>query len=122
MVICPIVPTSTTKLIAFLVLALNPGRPYDDDYRRFIHSLTVQITTPQLSAALLREEVERRTRISRQQTIDGDRLSKELWESEQKFTRFATRAPTGLAIVDENGVCLFANGKFVSLPVTQWVG
>jgi PAS domain-containing protein len=111
MVICPVVPTRTNRVIAFLVLALNPGRPYDDDYRDFIHALTEQITTAQFSAAPLREEAERRTRISRQQTIDTERLSKELLQSEQKFTRFATRAPTGFAIFDGEGICRFANGK-----------
>ncbi|PVH76512.1 hypothetical protein DL98DRAFT_592105 [Cadophora sp. DSE1049] len=95
----PIIPNDTTSLLAFLVIGLNPRRPFDDDYRSFLISLTQQVTTPQLSAVILREEVERRQSLARQEALDRDRLSRELSESETKFARFATRAPIGLAVL-----------------------
>jgi len=108
---CPIVPTNSGKALAFLVIALNPRRPYDDDYRQFINLVTQQVTTPQLSAVILREEVERRAALARQEALDRDRLSKELSEAETKFARFATRAPIGLAILGVDGLALSANGE-----------
>jgi PAS domain-containing protein len=97
------------------VIALNPRRPYDDDYRGFLHLLTQQVTTPQLSAVIFREEVDRRQQLARTETMERERLSKELSESETKFARFATRAPIGLAILRPDGYSLSANGKYATL-------
>jgi hypothetical protein len=91
---------------------LNPRRPYDEDYRGFVNLLTQQITMPQLSAVILRLEVERRQQLARQEALDRERLYKELSESESKFARFATRAPIGLAILKPDGTALSANGRF----------
>jgi hypothetical protein len=109
-VVCPIVPTNSRNVLAFLVMALNPRRPYDEDYRGFVHLLTQQVTTPQLSAAMLREEVERRQQLEYQEALDRERLYKELSESESKFARFARRAPIGLGILKPDGTALSANG------------
>lgn len=112
MVVCPIIPTNSCNVLALLVIALNPRRPYDEDYRGFVNLLTQQITMPQLSAVILRLEVERRQQLARQEALDRERLYKELSESESKFARFATRAPIGLAILKPDGTALSANGRF----------
>ena len=106
---------NSRNVLAFLVMALNPRRPYDDDYKAFVHLLTQQVTTPQLSAVILREEVERQQKLERQEALDRERLYKELSESESKFARFATRAPIGLAILKPDGTALSANGKLFLL-------
>ena len=111
---------NSRNVLAFLVMALNPRRPYDDDYKAFVHLLTQQVTTPQLSAVILREEVERRQQLEGQEALDRERLYKELSESESKFARFATRAPIGLAILKPDGTALSANGKlFLLLSLQQ---
>jgi hypothetical protein len=61
---------NSRSVLAFLVMALNPRRPYDEDYKGFMHLLTQQVTTPQLSAVILREEVERRQLLERQEALD----------------------------------------------------
>ncbi len=126
-VACPIIPTESDDILGFLVLALNPHRPFDDDYRGFLHLLTQQVTQPQLSAVILREEVERRQQLARQEAIDRARISRELSESETKFARFASRAPIGLAILTPDGLALSANplwreltGLGVGSPAGQW--
>lgn len=108
-VVCPIIPTDSNSVLAFLIVALNPRRPYDDDYRGFINLLTQQVTMPELSAVILREEVQRRQQISREEALDRDRLYRELSEAETKFARFATRAPIGLGILTPEGIALSAN-------------
>jgi hypothetical protein len=108
-VVCPIIPTDSCNVLAFLVIALNPRRPYDDEYRTFLQLLTQQVTIPQLSAVILREEIERRQLVAKQEALDRDRLYQELSDSETKFARFATRAPIGLAILKANGLALSAN-------------
>ncbi|PBP17289.1 M2QJ, histidine kinase-group XI protein [Diplocarpon rosae] len=105
----PIIPTDSDNVLALLAVGLNPRRPYDEDYRNFLVTLTQQVTTPQLSAVILREEVERRQLLARKEALDRDRLSKELSDDETKFARFATRAPVGLAILSPDGSALSAN-------------
>jgi hypothetical protein len=105
-VVCPIIPTDSNSVLAFLVIAPNPLRPYEAN---FLHHLTQQVTMPQLSAVILREEIERRQLLAKQEAIDLDRLYRELSDSETKFARFATRAPIGLAILKTNGLALSAN-------------
>jgi PAS domain-containing protein len=116
-VVCPIIPTNTESALAFLVVALNPRRPFDEDYQRFVHLLTQQVTTPQLSAVILREEVDRRQNLARQEALDRDRLNKELSESETKFARFATRVSIGLAILKPDGLALSANSLWRELTI-----
>ncbi|KAH9206546.1 hypothetical protein DL95DRAFT_429523 [Leptodontidium sp. 2 PMI_412] len=113
--ILPIIPNDSTSLLAFLVIGLNPRRPFDDDYRSFLVSLTQQVTNPQLSAVILREEVERRQFLARQEALDRDRLSRELSEAETKFAKFATRAPIGLAILTPDGFAQSANDLWKEL-------
>ncbi|TVY46783.1 Hybrid signal transduction histidine kinase K [Lachnellula occidentalis] len=116
-VICPIIPANTESALAFLIVALNPRRPFDEDYRSFVHLLTQQITTPQLSAVILHEEIDRRRNVARQEALDRDRLYKELSDSETKFARFASRAPIGLAMLDPNGKVLSANDTWRNLTM-----
>ncbi|KAL2062576.1 hypothetical protein VTL71DRAFT_5648 [Oculimacula yallundae] len=111
----PIITNDSNNLLAFLVVGLNPRRPFDDDYRSFLISLTQQVTTPQLSAVILREEVERRQSLARQEALDRDRLSRELSESETKFAKFANRAPIGLAVLSPDGFAQSANDLWKDL-------
>lgn len=84
---------------------MNPRRPYDDEYRSWLDLLTQQVTT----AVLLREEVERRQSLAKFDAADRARLIRELTDSENKFAKFANRAPIGLAILDPDGTALTAN-------------
>jgi PAS domain-containing protein len=122
MVVCPIHSTYSEDAVAFLVVALNPRRPYDDDYENFVHMLTKQITTPQVSSVLLREEVFKRQTVAKQEAIDRAKLSQELTtlalefeETETIFSRFAARAQVGLAIFSDTGLTLYANNLWREL-------
>ncbi len=134
MVVCPICSTNTEGPVAFLVIALSPVRPYDEEYRSFIQSLTEQITTPQISTILFREQARKRLSEARLEAINRAELSQalssltvEFKESEIKFARFAARAQVGLAIFDETGFVLYANTLWndlvqldVSLGKVSW--
>lgn len=108
-VICPLMDSETQSVLAFLVLALNPRRPYDKDYQEWIQMLSQQVTTPQVSAIILRQEVERRLALAKQEALDREFLSQQLSESQANFARFATRTPVGLAILSVDGTALSAN-------------
>jgi PAS domain-containing protein len=64
---------------------------------------------PELSAVILREEVQKRQQLATEEALDRDRLYRELSESETKFSKFAARAPIGLGILTPEGLALSAN-------------
>ncbi|KAI1002244.1 hypothetical protein K3495_g5957 [Podosphaera aphanis] len=105
LVVFPIIPTGSRKVLALLLIGLNPRRPFNDIYSSFLTSLIQQVTTPQLSAVLLREEVLARRNLA----LEHVRVSKELVEAQNRFGRFANRAPVGLAILKPDGKATIAN-------------
>ncbi|RDW80862.1 hypothetical protein BP5796_05560 [Coleophoma crateriformis] len=118
-VVCPVRLTNSARTMAFLVIALSPVRPYNEDYQRFIHLLTEQVATPHVSAVLLQEEVNRRLHVAEQEAVDRARLSRELSDIETKFSLFAARAPIGLAIMTQGGLALSANDLWRSLTMLE---
>ena len=102
-VVCPILPTTGENILGFLVMGVNPRRPYDDDYSLFIQLLTRQLATSMASAMLFEEEIRRGQRAAHLAALDRQELSKQLdlrtqeaIESETKFTRMAEFAPVGM--------------------------
>jgi hypothetical protein len=110
--ICAIQPTtrsSSTRnaALGFLVIGLNPHRPYDDDYRSFARLLERQITTSMASVLLLEEEVRRSLSIVEQAAIDQRRVeeematrTKELEKSELLYKRLVDTVPVGLFVME----------------------
>jgi hypothetical protein len=56
-VVCPIHPMSGESILGFLVMGVNPRRPYDDDYQLFIQLLSRQLATSMASVVLFEEEI-----------------------------------------------------------------
>ncbi|KAF3122421.1 hypothetical protein TWF594_002837 [Orbilia oligospora] len=133
-VVCPINPSSETPL-GFLVLGINPRRPFDEDYRLFIQLLTRQLTTSIASVVLYEEEIRRAQRAVRLAALDRVELShqlaiksKEAEHSELKFTRLAEFAPVGVFIADFQGNISYYNDMFSevschprNLDVSRWL-
>jgi PAS domain-containing protein len=115
LVVCPIIPTDSLRALGFLVVALNPLRPYDDDYRGFLRLLIQQVTQPQLSAVIVKEKEEQRQQLAKKESLNRARLSSELSESETKFARFSSCAPIGLAILTTDFNILSANSLWCDL-------
>ena len=115
-VICPIHPTTGESILGFLVMGVNPRRPYDDDYSLFIQLLSRQLATSMASVVLFEEEIKRGQREARLAAMDRQELSKQLdlrtqeaQESETKFTRMAEFAPVGMFIADSAGTITYSN-------------
>jgi PAS domain S-box-containing protein len=115
-VVCPIHPTTGESILGFLVMGVNPRRPYDDDYSLFIQLLSRQLATSMASAMLFEEEIRRGQRAARLAALDRQELSKQLdlrtqeaVESETKFTRMAEFAPVGMFITNSSGDINYAN-------------
>jgi PAS domain-containing protein len=116
MVICPLFSSSPGVVRAFVVLALASWRPYDDDYQRFIRTLTDQMAMSQRMVAILDDEARKCGVTSDKDSTDTANLSLELQtrmleveEGEQKLARFTSRSQVALGILDAKGSVVFAN-------------
>lgn len=124
-VICPVKPTTGAENIGgFLVLGLNPRRPYDDDYQVFMQLLIRLFATSMASATLLEAEVRRGMTAAEQAAMDQAKLEEELAAKveqaerlEMQFTHFADSAPIGINMFDVEGKLLYANDVWFN--VTQ---
>ena len=111
MVIMPVVPiTGGDSVTGFIVVGVNPRRPYDDDYKLFIHLLSRQLATSLASVVLFEEEIKRGQRAAKLAALDRQELSMQLvlttqqaTESEFRFTRMAEFAPVGMFIAGPEG-------------------
>ena len=104
------------SLYGFLVIGTNPRRPYNGDYRLFMHLLARQLTTSLASVVLFSEEVRRHQRAARKAAQDRHELSQELvlrtrqaMESENKFMRMAEFTPVGMFVTDNTGKITYCN-------------
>ena len=127
-VVCPISPTAGSEAIqsdlgesipGFIVMGVNPHRPYDEDYSLFIQLLSRQLATSLASVMLLEEEIRRGQHAAKLAAIDRLELSeqlaartKEVIESETKFTRMAHLSPAGLFIADSDGHVTYCNEEW----------
>jgi PAS domain S-box-containing protein len=130
LVVFPVIPTTTGEAVAgFIVMGVNPRRPYDDDYRLFIHLLSRQLATSMASVVLFEEEIKRGQRAARLAALDRQELSMQLvlrtqeaTESEFRFTRMAEFAPVGMFIADYRGLINYCNDmwwQISSLPRSE---
>ncbi|KAH9872635.1 hypothetical protein J1614_005028 [Plenodomus biglobosus] len=121
--ICPLNPTSSTdNIIGFMVIGLNPRRPYDDAYLQFVLVTSRLLSTSLTSILLHEEDLGRRERaIANAEAMKlelGHQLvesQKELERSLTKFQRFAERADVGIFILDMKGVYTYRNDAWYNI-------
>lgn len=121
-VCCPIHLMGGESVLGFLVIGVNPRRPYDDDYSLFIQVLSRQLATSMASVVLFEEEIAKGRRAARRANIDHIALSEQLAartqeavESETKFTRMAEFAPVGIFIADSRGRITYCNDTWYEI-------
>ncbi|OCK83195.1 hypothetical protein K432DRAFT_280182, partial [Lepidopterella palustris CBS 459.81] len=119
LIICPILPITSGQILGFLILGVNPRRPYDDDYKQFIQVLNRLLATSLASVVLFEEEIRQREQTINQAANIRKQLSKHLLQSqrevditEKKFERFAERADVAIFIADVSGHFTYRNQKW----------
>ena len=120
--VCPIHPTTGDSILGFLVMGINPRRPYDDDYSLFVQLLARQLATATASVVLFEEEIKRGQRAARLAAADLSEISEQLAartqeavESETKFTRMAEFAPVGMFIANSEGRITYCNDNWYEI-------
>ncbi|CAK7228217.1 hypothetical protein SBRCBS47491_006827 [Sporothrix bragantina] len=112
----PETSTSSVSISGFIVMGTNPRRPYNRDYRLFVHLLARQLTTSLASVVLYEEEVRRSQRAARRAAQDRHELSQQLQittqqavDSENRFMRMAEFTPVGMFVTDGAGRITYCN-------------
>lgn len=115
-VVFPVHPTTGDSVVGFVVLGINPRRPYNTDYQLFINLLSRQLATSMASVVLFEEEIKRGQAAARLAALERQQLSlqlrlrtQEAVESEYKFSRMAEFAPVGIFIANSQGEINFCN-------------
>ncbi|KAH8742304.1 hypothetical protein F5883DRAFT_671880 [Diaporthe sp. PMI_573] len=118
-VVFPVHPTTGDTVVGFVVMGINPRRPYNDDYRLFVNLMCRQLATSMASVVLFEEEIKRGQQAARLAALDRQQLSiqlrlrtQEAVESEYKFTRLAEFAPVGIFIANAEGNINFCNDSW----------
>ncbi|KAL2198912.1 hypothetical protein P885DRAFT_30977 [Corynascus similis CBS 632.67] len=108
--------TGGDGVVGFIVLGVNPRRPFDADYQLFINLLSRQLATSLASVVLFEEEIRRAQKAARLAALDRQELSLQLHlrtqeaiESEYRFARMAEFGPVGLFIADGHGQINYCN-------------
>ncbi|KAG9205475.1 hypothetical protein G6514_008117 [Epicoccum nigrum] len=121
-VVCPIHPTTGETILGFLVMGINPRRPYDDDYNLFVQLLSRQLATSLASVVLFEEEIRRGQKAAKLAAEDRFNLSTQLAartqearENELRFTRMAEYSPAGLFIADHAGRITYCNDTWYEI-------
>ncbi|KAJ4983602.1 hsp90-like protein [Stagonosporopsis vannaccii] len=125
-VICPLRPLfSKETILGFMILGLNPRRPYDQPYSQFINEATRLVSAPLTSLIQHEEDIGRRERSAeliktelRQQLAESQ---KEAYRGHSKFQRFAERSSIGIFIIDmsQNGIYSYRNEAWFSICGTD---
>ncbi|KAF3017777.1 hypothetical protein E8E14_008411 [Neopestalotiopsis sp. 37M] len=111
-VIFPVRPTNGETVLAFLVLGVNPRRPYDDGYRAFSSMLNRQLATSLASFMLFEEEVRRSRNAAEAAALESEHLTEQLALQTNRLRRMTELSPLGMFLFDPDGVLREANNRY----------
>lgn len=114
-VICPIRPTRGENVMGVLLLGLNPRRPYDSEYQKFISLFSQQLATSLASCLLFEEEARRGRTAAHQALLDQTALEEKLEESRQRFERLAEVVPVGMCFGTPEGNITYGNKNWYNI-------
>ena len=114
-IICPVLPTTSEQIQGFLILGINPRRPFDDDYQQYVHVMLRLLATSLASVVLFDEEIRQRENAIGQAARIQEQLLDQLKLNEKKFQRFAERSDVCIFIVDATGKYIYRNQSWYNL-------
>jgi PAS domain S-box-containing protein len=99
--LCPIEPTTHKNLSGVLLLGLNPRRPYNDDYKLWVNTLSRTISSS-LASVLLVGEQKRMVQLAAERT-------EEAVEMEQRALAMIENSSVGSFLMTPEGQMLYVN-------------
>ncbi|KAF2666814.1 hypothetical protein BT63DRAFT_427225 [Microthyrium microscopicum] len=121
-VVCAVHATAGDSVLGFMVLGVNPRRPFDQDYNLFVQLLTRQLATSLASVVLFEEEIKRGAKAAKMAALDRIELSTQLAKRteeakaiETRFSHMAEFSPAGLFIADSQGRLAYCNSRWYEI-------
>ncbi|KNG51750.1 ethylene receptor [Stemphylium lycopersici] len=114
-VICPIIPTSGDQVEGFLIIGVNPRRPFDEEYQQYLQVMGRLLATSLASIVLFEEEVRQREKAIIQAALIQEQLMAEIKLKEGKFQRFAERCDVAIFIVNARGDYTYRNQRWYDM-------
>lgn len=114
-IVCPILPTTSEQVQGFLILGVNPRRPFDAEYQQFIHVMSRLLATSLASVVLFDEEIRQKEKAIGQAAQIQEQLLAELQLKEKKFQRFAERSDVAIFILDPVGNYTYRNQRWFDI-------
>lgn len=114
-IIFPVRPTNGDAVMAFLVLGVNPRRPWDDEYKSFITMLNRQLATSLASVILYEDEVRRSRDAAEAAALEKEHLTQQLNLQASRLRRMTELSPLGMILISPEGVLREANDRFYEM-------
>ncbi|KAJ4337071.1 hypothetical protein N0V87_004924 [Didymella glomerata] len=116
-VICPIMPTTgdNAQVEGFVILGVNPRRPFDDNYQKFVHVMLRLMATSLASVALFDAEVRQKEKAIENAANLQQQLLNEIEAKEKKFQSFAERSDVAIFIMDALGKYTYRNRRWYDM-------
>jgi PAS domain S-box-containing protein len=114
-VIFPVRPTNGDQVLAFLLVGMNPRRPYDESYQSFVQLLNRALATSLASTLLFEEEVRRSRDAAETAVLEQEKLSQQLALQTDRMRRMTELSPLGMFLVTPQGVMREANDRFYEM-------
>ncbi|KAF2621989.1 hypothetical protein BU25DRAFT_378719, partial [Macroventuria anomochaeta] len=116
-VICPIMPTTgdNAQVEGFVILGVNPRRPFDDNYQKFVHVMLRLLATSLASVALFDAEVRQKEKAIENAANLQQQLLNEIEAKEKKFQSFAERSDVAIFIMNAVGKYTYRNRRWYDM-------
>jgi len=114
-IIFPVRPTNGESVLAFLVLGVNPRRPYDGHYMAFTSLLNRQLATSLASVILFEDETRRNRDAVEAAALEKQQLTQQLDLQASRLRRMTELSPLGMFLISPQGVLREANDRFYEM-------
>ncbi|CAG1976695.1 unnamed protein product [Fusarium graminearum] len=114
-IIFPVRPTNGENVLAFLVLGVNPRRPYDEGYKSFASLLNNQLATSLASIILFEEETRRGRDAVEAAALEKEELTQQINLQASRLRRMTESSPLGMFLASPEGILREANDKFYEM-------
>jgi PAS domain-containing protein len=114
-VICPVLPTTGEQVQGFLILGINPRRPFDEDYQQFVHVMLRLLATSLASVVLFDEEMRQKENAIGQAARIQEQLVAQLQLKEKKFQRYADGSDVGIFVLNTTGNYTYRNKSWYNM-------
>ncbi|KAF9697857.1 hypothetical protein EKO04_004056 [Ascochyta lentis] len=116
-VVCPIMPTTgdNAQVEGFIILGINPRRPFDENYQKFVHVTLRLLATSLASVALFDAEVRQKEKAIENAAALQKQLLDEIQAKEKKFQSFAERSDVAIFIMDAVGKYVYRNRRWYDM-------